>query len=349
MSEQVNQEVHPAVIAVHDALHNFAGDVVDWAKDRKYGEKIAAVAMVGMLALAGCGNEGPSNETSSTTEGTVPVEFVADNSEACPETWEVPGVNHGEANKWFDIGQEKIATATTPEEARDAADTWVNGNEEHPGLKHDTILFTTIYNESVKPETPLATEGLVDENGCATEKMIASTVELRSVLAKSSIVPAEAPADGYNTGTDAKGNVTVAETAGVSGDRKAIEITLPDGTKFYVMARCGQPVFPGTDKPALPHGPTDETPLKTDDKGLAGDSEQHGTPDIAGDGPTGQTPDTDGYLPQEPTPTVPQQPTSTTTVRQGPPATVAPQPTSTLPPVNVTTPTTARPQEGMPQ
>jgi len=68
----------------------------------------------------------------------------------------------------------------------------------------------------------------------------------------------EAPANGTNSGVDANGNYGVAEGRGITGDRKAIEITLPNGTKTWVMFRCGNPVFLGS--PNLPHVPTDNPP-----------------------------------------------------------------------------------------
>lgn len=349
MDNQVNQEVHPAVATVHNVL-DIAGRfdrVMQRAGEHKLGMKALAVVAAGGLALSACaGNEG-SDETPSTTEATAPAELVVDNTEACPETWEISGVNHGDANKWFEEGQAKIAAAETPDEARDAADTWLNGNGEHPGVKHDKQLLTVVYNKTVKPETPITADELVDENGCSTEKAVQATIELELVLATATITPSEAPVTGYNTGTNAEGEVTVAATAGVGGDRKSIKIVTADGVEYDVMARCGQPVFPGQPT-GIPEGPTDETPVKTDRLGQPGDSEQHSIPDDPGDGPTDQPHNDRGYTDNETPPSVPQDPTSTTTVRQGPPATEAPRPTSTLPPVIVTTPPTTSPQTGMP-
>jgi hypothetical protein len=66
----------------------------------------------------------------------------------------------------------------------------------------------------------------------------------------------EAPENGTNSGVNGDGAYGVDANQGVTGDRKAIEITLPDGSKTWIMFRCGNPVFLG--KPAgLPTVPTD--------------------------------------------------------------------------------------------
>lgn len=71
---------------------------------------------------------------------------------------------------------------------------------------------------------------------------------------------AQAPADGFNSGIN-NGVYGVATTAGVTGNRKAIKVTLQNGTVVYIMVRCGNPVYPG--KPNLPTVPTDNTPPPT--------------------------------------------------------------------------------------
>lgn len=68
----------------------------------------------------------------------------------------------------------------------------------------------------------------------------------------------EAPATGNNSGVNADGTYGVDASSGIGGDRKAIEITLPDGSKTWIMFRCGNPVF--TARPNLPTVPTDNPP-----------------------------------------------------------------------------------------
>ena len=69
-----------------------------------------------------------------------------------------------------------------------------------------------------------------------------------------SVAIGEAPANGYNSGVQ-NGTFGVESTPGVGGDRTAVVITMPDGTKVYIMVRCGNIVYEG--KPPLPEVPTD--------------------------------------------------------------------------------------------
>ena len=69
-----------------------------------------------------------------------------------------------------------------------------------------------------------------------------------------SIALGEAPANGHNSGVS-DGVFGVESTPGVGGDRTAVVITMPDGTKVYIMVRCGNIVYEG--KPPLPEVPTD--------------------------------------------------------------------------------------------
>lgn len=58
----------------------------------------------------------------------------------------------------------------------------------------------------------------------------------------------------------------VSSKPGISGDRTAILVELPNG-KFWVMSRCGNPVY--IKKPKLPEGDTDQHPfLKPKSKNL---------------------------------------------------------------------------------
>ena len=113
----------------------------------------------------------------------------------------------------------------------------------------------------------------------------------------------------------------MAKNSGVGGDTEAIIVETPDGKKIAIMHRCAQPVVEG-DRPNVPKGPTDEdtpekppkkkVPSKHDDGKLPGNpnvpaDQDKGTPDNAGRGPAGQTPNDEGYVdgenkPNKPTP-----------------------------------------------
>lgn len=340
-----------------------------WLKKqrRTIGAFVAGAVMLvsGPAVLAACNDDGGEKAGPDTT-------LAADQfeqNEACPETWEMPGVDHGEANKWFSDGIVAIKEAQTPEDARVAAEEWTNGSSEHLGAKHDDKLFVAGYNvlhrESISNGTmeALTTEGLIDESGCASDKMVQEVANFQAWVAASEVTVEDAPADWVNTGTDANGEVTIASQPGIGGDRKAIKIVSPDGSVTYIMGRCGQPVVPGKPGFPIPEGPTDnpenpptttpETPpttstipMKFDDGRLPGNpnvpaDQDKGTPDVPGQGPAGQTPNDRGYVPGETVPTAPgyvePRPTTTPTTQPRPTASTSPQPTNTQPPQTATT------------
>jgi len=79
-----------------------------------------------------------------------------------------------------------------------------------------------------------------------------------------SVKEAQAPANYRNSGVSSKGTYGVSARTGITGNRKAIKVTLPNGTVVYVMVRCGNVPFPG--KPGLPTVPTDELDKKDPSK-----------------------------------------------------------------------------------
>lgn len=133
----------------------------------------------------------------------------------------------------------------------------------------------------------------------------------------------------------------------------------------FVRADCGNahvksvtPVQPGVPTTPIENGPQDNpkipTPVTTvpynptpkyDNGKLPGNpnvpaDQDHGTPDVAGEGSAGQTPDAEGYLPEEPKPSVApaatEKPRSPSTTDR-PTATTSPQPKTTNPPAPATT------------
>jgi len=101
---------------------------------------------------------------------------------------------------------------------------------------------------------------------------------------------------------------------------------------------------PQTTTTTRPTTTTTQPLVKHDDGVLPGDgtpaSQDKGTPDKAGTGPAGQTPNTIGYVPGEQVPTTPvasPNTSTTTTTQPKPPATTGAAPTSTNPPVTATT------------
>lgn len=67
----------------------------------------------------------------------------------------------------------------------------------------------------------------------------------------------QASAGALNSGIN-RGTYGVASTPGLSGNRKAVKVTLSDGSFVMILVRCGNVVFPS--KPNLPAVPTDQPP-----------------------------------------------------------------------------------------
>lgn len=345
-------EFQPAVVsAVHDVLHNAAQKVADWAQEHTSIKSVAAVTLAGGLALSGCAHKSNQESAPGTSSTTTTSEV-----EACKDTWPIVHANAEDTHRFTAEGIPAIKAAQegSSQDAMNGLNQWFDLVKQDPELLAGTT--NAIMGENV------TVADLTDANGiCVSPRAKElSTKFIASVSFAGDKAPTvtQVPADGLNTGTDANGNVVVAEHSGITGDRKGIKVNIstPDGEKtFYVLARCGNPVLTPGSNPELPKGPTDQIPMKHDDGKLPGNpgvpaDQDPGTPDNPGTGPAGQTPGPDGYLPQEPRPTAP--PTSEATIppvtQNTTPATTSPQPTSTQPPVHVTTPPTTSPQTGMP-
>ncbi|HWT40817.1 MAG TPA: hypothetical protein VN081_06165 [Dongiaceae bacterium] len=93
-------------------------------------------------------------------------------------------------------------------------------------------------------------------NGCLSQEGQKLLDQWEGVLVSTNtkLAVSDAPSDGYNSGVSDSGVYGVDGLQGVVGNRKAIQITLPNGTTYWIMIRCGNPVFKG--KPHLPTVPT---------------------------------------------------------------------------------------------
>lgn len=164
----------------------------------------------------------------------------------CPNSWARKDSDKT-GHRWFNGGVPSIAAASTPEEARAAAHDWANAVRTDPALLAGAARYLL--------DRQVDQGELFDSDGCATQTAVDLAAEMEAALALSQIRPEEAPASGHNSGTDGQ-QVTGAANPGITGDRRAILIEAPNGTKIWVMARCGNPVTVGP--PPVPHGPTDE-------------------------------------------------------------------------------------------
>ena len=106
---------------------------------------------------------------------------------------------------------------------------------------------------------PAASKLVTSDGKCLSAAGQKVHADLTVVTNASGMKFKDAPKNAFNSGVDSKGNPVVDSSAGLRGNTKAVEYTLPDGSKVYIMVRCGNPVFPSPPK-GVPHGPTDNPP-----------------------------------------------------------------------------------------
>ncbi len=324
--------------------------------ERKVVAASLALAM-GAGALVACaGNNDPEAQAEGTASTAKEVFEVAD--EACPNTWGVVQLDNSNYQV-ISGGMPEIGAAQNDEEAREAANQWIDYIQRDPEMLagNANVINAVAFDK----ETNYTASDLYDaETNCFNSTGEQAAAELRAAFEMSEITPDEAPADGTNTGVDAEGELVRSEHPGISGDLKAIKVLLPNGEEFHILGRCGNIVT--KTPPPLPPGPTDEPKpepstttttgiAKIDDGRVPGPISEPGEVDVPGEGPAGQTPNEYGYIPTETPPSAPATtPTShiqTSPTSERPTATTSPQPTSTNPPQTATTSVaTTAPQQG---
>lgn len=122
--------------------------------------------------------------------------------------------------------------------------------------KDATVLAAWSYALGLVTVTEANNTDVLVEDGCLSREGERLFYQFEGALNASgtNLAEGQAPVDGTNSGIS-DGVFGVNPTSGVIGDRRAIIITLKDGTVVYILVRCGNPVFPGN--PGLPEVPTD--------------------------------------------------------------------------------------------
>lgn len=212
-----------------------------WAKGTAICAGLAVLTLVVALIWPSPKKSDASDSSDDTTTTDAPA-----SEGACPDSWAVQQADNGD-NRWFREGIASIRAATDPVTARAAAYEWLDRVKADPELLEATIF--------VFLEEDVEADDLVDD-GCMSAAAVTQATQLEAYFAASIIEPAQAPANGTNTGVNSDGQVTVASTAGVTGDTASVRVTGPDGKEADIMARCGNLVLliPPS---GLPEGPTD--------------------------------------------------------------------------------------------
>lgn len=343
-----------------------------------------ALTALGSFGVAGCGGDNfpdsakPSTTTKASAGETFPTATATTTAETsttttttevevCADTWEIKPIERGDSPRWFANGVQAIREVQNApsekarEEATEAAHKWFNDVKADPKILAGVLNYFSI-GEGMGNMEGVSAADLVDADDptCASQTADEYAAQFNLFLADPKVViePGVAPANGVNSGANSNGDVVRGEHAGVSGtkeERLALHFSFvrEDGIacEIWVMERCGQIVV------LEDCVPEDIIIGKTDDDILPGDgtpaAQDPGTPDVPGEGPAGQEPGDNGYLPHEPQPPVP--PTTaentaepTTTTEDITPATTgvqqtappAPPTTGGVPPNTGTTPTT---------
>ena len=216
---------------------------------------IGAVLLIAVLVLSARGSASatPQEATSSPTASAAPAGNSDPTAPACEPAYTQIAVGN-EGGRVIDDFEVRYAAATT--EANNLSDAQRSLLIEESGKNAQTLAAWA--HAFGLLEDPNNWKSLVADDCLSPEgQKLHSKLDGALSATGSTFEEAEAPADGFNSGVD-DGIYGVSSEAGVRGDRKAIKVTLSDGTVTYIMVRCGNPVYPG--KPDLPNVPTDNPP-----------------------------------------------------------------------------------------
>ena len=167
----------------------------------------------------------------------------------CVDSWEIVQANHGTNNQWFADGVPEILAARSRADALQASTVWLNKVKTDPELLAGASSI--FLGRNFTPTT------LIGKDGCVNDTAKGIYADLSRHFSESLVQPALVPESGIVTGVDGNGRVVVGREPGVTGDRRGILISQPDGgLVVHVLGRGGQPVV--FSRGRLLEGPTDE-------------------------------------------------------------------------------------------
>lgn len=202
---------------------------------------LTSLSLLGLSSLPSNGNSAKAEGTPTATATSTP----SPSSTSRCQHWEMKADPHTE-EKLMSQGVPSIASADTNDKARKAANDWFNQARTDPIVLAGSAQYF-LAGEKVDPST-------LSKDGCATDAAVELSTRIQLAIAGAkSITPSTAPSTGYNSSV-VNNAVVGASSSGISGNRKAILITLSDGTQVWIMARCGNLVTTGpvTPPPSSP-------------------------------------------------------------------------------------------------
>lgn len=252
---------------------------------------------------AGCGNGVEASQMGSEMRP-VGDPTAQDQGQCGPDSWLMTGLNNDQ-HRFVAGGIPEIGDPNVPE--HEAVQKWVDTT----ALDEDVLAGVAkgVLDIDVNPDS------LVDaKTGCATGKAASLKGVLDGTLATAQMTRGEAPTDIVNSGMHGD-EFVMAEQAGITGNRNSVHVKYGD-KEFWVLERCGN-IAVKFGVPGVPTGPTDESlpspegpggfsPKYDGDStpaGVSGQNRGSGTtpsgPTGPGSGPSGQTPNGEGFVPGE--------------------------------------------------
>ncbi len=181
----------------------------------------------------------------------------SDKAQAESEDWEMTLQQTGLDNKVLDNGLQAIKKAKTNNEARSAAEKWINE------IKRNPYTLAGMSRILLEDQTIKAQQLYVKKDGkiMASAKAKEVVDDLVALLATTVVSKASAEeVVGHNTGL-ADGQIVRSENP-IVGDKTAIKLVgtmgKQKGKTYYVLARCGNLVVPEKTPVAIPVGKTDQ-------------------------------------------------------------------------------------------
>jgi len=181
----------------------------------------------------------------------------SDKAQAESEDWEMTLQQTGLNNKVLDDGLQAIKKAKTNNEARSAAEKWINE------IKRNPYTLAGMSRILLEDQTIKAKQLYVEKDGkiMASAKAKEVVDDLVALLATTVVSKASAEeVVGHNTGL-VDGQVVRSENP-IVGDKTAIKLVgtmgKQKGKTYYVLARCGNLVVPEKTPVAIPVGKTDQ-------------------------------------------------------------------------------------------
>ncbi len=182
----------------------------------------------------------------------------ADKAQAESEDWEMALQQTGLNNKVLDNGLQAIKKAKTNQEARSAANKWVDAIKRNPySLAGQLKNLLPKQYSTVKAEELYAKK---DNKFISSDKAKEAVRDLYAFMERTRISKASAEeVAGYNTGL-VDGQIVRSDSPVIVGDKAAIKLEVAigqnQGKTYYILARCGNLVLP--EKTPVPVGKTDQ-------------------------------------------------------------------------------------------